>query len=177
MSFSVADIVFLILLIAGALRGMSRGLIREIISLVGFVGALIVANLYYHGLAQGITGSLGGALTVLRQPMVSEVIAFVIILLIVALLAHLVGEVLHKIVGLAFLGLLDSVGGLLFGFVEAAVLILVLLLAVSVISPVTFQTIATQSGIAVALLPYGPLLFRGVDNFVFPGPDLLPRPF
>ena len=97
--------------------GLWRGLVREVISLAGWVIAFLAANLFAAPLAEVLPQSI-------PQPELRVVIAFVAIFVVTLTLATLAAVLLSralKAVGLA--GLDRTLGGL-FGLARAALIVL-----------------------------------------------------
>ncbi len=103
----IIDILFLILVIMAVIKGMSRGLIVGIISLLSFL----------IGLAAAVKLSAVAASSLHQRfhldgkwlPVFSFLLVFILVIWIVGLLARMA----RKAVRLAFLGWLDSLGGII----------------------------------------------------------------
>ena len=97
--------------------GLWRGLVREVISLAGWVLAFLAANLFAAPLAEALPRSI-------PQPELRVIVAFVAIFVVTLTLATLAAVLLSralKAVGLA--GLDRTLGGL-FGLARAALILL-----------------------------------------------------
>ncbi len=118
------DLTLLALLGVSVLIGLARGLVFELMSLVGWVVAYIAAQAYSPRLAVHLPiGSPGSAL----QLGVAFVLAFVGVLVVWALLARLIRMGLHA----TPLTLIDRLLGAGFGLLRGAVLLLAVATAVA----------------------------------------------
>lgn len=109
--------VLVVSLVWSALRGM----VREIISLGGWVMAFLAASLFAGPLALALPPVIPG------EPL-RVLVAYVAIFVVVLIIAGLAGLLLSKLVQVAGLGAADRLLGALFGLARGAVLVLVLAL-------------------------------------------------
>ena len=86
---TVLDIFVLLLIVGGAAIGFVRGLVHEVISLLGWVAAIAMLKLFHGQLTTGLTGSFGST------PAAAAVIAFALLFIptyvLVKLLARTLG--------------------------------------------------------------------------------------
>ncbi|HUJ27042.1 MAG TPA: CvpA family protein [Myxococcales bacterium] len=99
------------------LWGVWRGLVREVISLAGWVIAFLAANLFAGPLAAALPASV-------RTPELRVLIAFAAIFVASLMVTALVAMLLSKLVSAVGLGGLDRLLGALFGLARAAVIVL-----------------------------------------------------
>ena len=136
------------------LVGAFRGLMREMVSLAGWVGAFVLATVFSGIVAVHMPTSLG--------PLFSGVLAFLLIFIGVLVASGLVGLVLSLLVRAAGLGFLDRMLGAVFGVLRGVVIILlvVLLAGLTPLPGEPFWKLAVLSGpfetAALALRPYLP---------------------
>ena len=97
------------------LWGVWRGLVREVISLAGWVIAFLAANLFAGPLGEALPGSIPG-------PELRVLAAFVAIFIASLVLATLAALLLSKLAQAAGLGGLDRALGALFGLARGALL-------------------------------------------------------
>jgi membrane protein required for colicin V production len=102
--------------------GIWRGLVREIMSLAGWVIAFLAANLFAAPLAELLPASLS-------RPEYRSLAAFIAIFLVTLVICTLGAVWLSKVVQAAGLGSLDRVLGALFGLLRALLIILAFALA------------------------------------------------
>jgi membrane protein required for colicin V production len=102
------------------LLAVFRGVVREIIALVGWAAALILSGLFAQQLAHWLPVAL--------SPMLRTVIAYLVIFLGVLLLSGLAGVLLAKLFRVAGLGFTDRAVGALFGLARGALIVFVVVM-------------------------------------------------
>jgi membrane protein required for colicin V production len=136
------------------LLGALRGLMREIVSLAGWIAAFVLATAFSGIVAVQMPENLG--------PLISGLLAFLLIFVGVLVLSGIVGLVLSLLVRAAGLGIVDRLLGAAFGIVRgiAIVLLAVLLGGLTPLPHEPFWRQAVLSGpfetVALALRPYLP---------------------
>ena len=119
------DYAVLAVLGVSAVLGLWRGFVREVLALIGWVAAGIIAVVFASQVA-----------TVLPQdfatPLARQLLAAAMIFVLVLIIAGLAGVLLAKLVRAVGLGALDRTLGSLFGFVRGAVIVLIAVLLVGV---------------------------------------------
>lgn len=118
------DYLILGFLAVSAFRGMQSGLIRQVVGLASvLVGGVVAANLYPR---------LAGNIEFLMAdgPM-RQLVAFGAIFAGFLVLGQLAGQLLRTVASLLLLGPVDSLGGLVFGFVQAALIVAFVLYALT----------------------------------------------
>ena len=148
------DYAVLTVLGLSLLLGVVRGLMREIVSLAGWITAFILAT--------GFSGIVAGHMPESLGPVLSGLFAFLLVFIGVLVVSGVVGIVLSLLVRAAGLGLLDRSLGAVFGCVRglAIVLLVVLLAGLTPLPGEPFWRLAVLSGpfetAALALRPYLP---------------------
>ena len=97
--------------------GVWRGLVREVMSLVGWVIAFLCANLFAAPLADQLPGSIA-------RPEYRSLVAFVILFFLTLIATALATLWLSKVMHAAGLGSIDRVFGALFGLLRALIIVL-----------------------------------------------------
>ncbi len=116
---TVLDYLVIGLVMASALWGLWRGVVREILSLLGWVVALVAAVMF--------GGEMGAILPKsLENPAVRYLLGMVVVLVAVLILAALLGWLLHKLLHAAGLGWFDRGLGVIFGLMRGVLVVLVL---------------------------------------------------
>ena len=113
--------VFGVILISIA-WGLWRGLVREVMSLVGWVIAFLAATLFAAPLSALVPASVS-------RPELRLLIAFVAIFFATLALAMVAALLLSKVVKAAGLGSIDRTLGALFGLLRALLIVLVMAIA------------------------------------------------
>lgn len=111
-----ADVLILLVFLGSSLIGLLRGFIREAVSLVFWVGALVAAWKF----GPVVEPHLGG---LLADPSVSPWVGRLVILVLVLLVGWVVGMLSSYFTRSLGLGPLDRVIGLLFGALRGGVLV------------------------------------------------------
>jgi membrane protein required for colicin V production len=122
------DILAGVILVYGLVRGLFRGLVKEVASIIGVLGAFLAAYSFY--------GMVGGYLSgVVSNPAYRNLLAFLIIFCAVVVLVNVLAIVIKYLLKIVFLGWLDRLGGVVFGFIKAALIVSVLFLALTSFLP------------------------------------------
>lgn len=122
------DILVVIILGYGLVRGLFRGLVKEVASIIGVLGGFYLAFTYYRNLAvylEWITANES------YQRIIGFLIIFCGVLIIVAGLAIIIKYLLK----IAFLGWADRVGGVLFGLIKGILIVSILFLMLTAFLP------------------------------------------
>lgn len=114
---TIFDYLVLFVLICSVVISMLRGLVKEILSLVGWIVALVVANAYGQGLAALLPEAIPGPTTRL-------IVAFIALFIGVRLLMALLTMAIDAAVRAAGLTLADRGLGGLFGLARGLVIVL-----------------------------------------------------
>ena len=121
------DYAVLGVLVLSTAWGVWRGLMREVISLAGWIGAFLVANLLAEPLADALPRSIS-------NPDLRVIVAFVAIFVVTLTLATLAALLLAKALKAAGLGGLDRTLGGLFGVARGVFIALVFALVAGLTS-------------------------------------------
>ncbi len=120
---STPDIVILICFVPAIVRGIQKGFIAQVVSLISVVLGIWLAFHFSEMACEWLKGYL---------PNISEtvlnIIGFVLILAVVALLLHLVGKLILQIFKAVDLGWLNWMLGIVFSLLKAALIIGLLLI-------------------------------------------------
>ncbi|MDP6377227.1 MAG: CvpA family protein [Pseudomonadales bacterium] len=114
------DIVLCVIVLVSAVIGLSRGLIKEVLSLISWVLALAAAYFYAPLLAETFSPDLGNFRIVL---------AFLALFILVLVIAGIAQWLIGKLIQTAGLTGTDRLLGLLFGSARGLVVCLVALIA------------------------------------------------
>jgi len=160
---NLLDIAILVLLAGFVLKGLWRGLLRELCSLCGLFGGVFLALRYHAPLAELLMEAVDwpGQLCV--------VIAFVALLLLTVIFFGLLGFILSRFVKLLFLGGFNRVAGALFGLLQGALLLTLVLYGLSLSSlPEPLKSQFQRSQLTPPLVRFG-------DTLVHQGGRMLQR--
>jgi membrane protein required for colicin V production len=150
--FSWVDWALVAVLLVSMAIGMWRGLVYELLSLVGWVVAFVVAQMYGHHAAAWLpVGAAGSALRTTS----AYAITFVVVLVAWTMLAKLA----RMLISATPLTVLDRALGVGFGLARGVLILLVVTLVVTRIPPAS-NSAAWQSSRAAAWLS---AMLHGID--------------
>ena len=122
------DIIVVVILSYCVIRGIFRGLVKELFSLIGVLGGFYAAYTYYMVLAKPLSRWIAntGYLNILR---------FMTIFCFVFIIISILGIIIHYILNIAFLGWVDRICGAGFGTVKGIMIASVLLITLTAFLP------------------------------------------
>ena len=118
------DMLIVVVVSFCLIRGIFRGLIKELASIVGVLGGFYAAYTYYPAL-QGWFASWVSS-TAYRS-----VLSFLVIFCSVFLVIGFLGVIIKYLLNIAFLGWVDRICGAVFGIVKAVLIVSVLMIALT----------------------------------------------
>ena len=121
------DFAVLAVLVLSMIWSALRGVVREIVSLGGWIIAFLAANLFAGPLSLHLPAAIPGE--TLRT-----LAAFIAIFITALILSALVGALMSKFVSAVGLGSIDKALGALFGIARGAILVLAAVLAAGLTS-------------------------------------------
>ena len=121
---TIFDYVFLLILVASIAISVIRGLVREVLSLVSWIGAFVVAK---YG-APFVAGWLAG---LIAHPKMRMAFAFILVMVASVLLFSLLSLQVVKLVKMTGLTSTDRALGALFGLARGVLVSVVLVLLLS----------------------------------------------
>jgi membrane protein required for colicin V production len=124
------------------LFGLWRGLIKEVLSLLTWIAALLVARVYSEPLSNSLAGMI-------ESSGARYVTAFAIIFVLVMMTGTLINHLMAKLLTVTGLKLVDRLAGGVFGIARGVIIVLVILFITSVF--VSENPLWQES----ALIPYG----------------------
>lgn len=164
------DLIIIILLIAGVLTGVGRGVLYQLVNLVGLVIALIVAVLGYKALAEKFV-------MLVPYPTVSDetalkfgmegadlmqtfynVLAFVLIFFVVKFVFKVIASLINFIQHIPVLGGFNRILGGLLGFIQVYLMLFLLLYILALLPVASIQNFIDSSILTNLILKYTPLI-------------------
>lgn len=118
---TVFDYAVLTILLISIIISVMRGLVREILSLIGWVAAFVVASLFSNDVAAWLPAVVG-------HPVLRLIVAFLLLLLGGALLMSLINWGILRAISAAGLELADRGLGGLFGLARGMLIVLALVM-------------------------------------------------
>lgn len=125
---TLVDWAVIAILAIAFFSGLAQGFFRSICGLGGLILGLAVAAWNYHHLAAVLNRFI-------RMEAASNAVAFVLILILVILITGMIGNVLAKTFKLIGLGWLDALAGAVFGLLQGAIIVTILILVVVAFFP------------------------------------------
>lgn len=161
------DIIIILALAWFTFAAFTAGFIREVVTLVATVLAIVIAGLYYDDLATDI-------LVFIDDEDTANVVGFLILLGSVFLAGQLVAFLLKRSVSLLMLGWADHLAGAGFGFFKGLLVVEILLILFVTFDPLGLKDAIDGSAIAPFFLDVIPFLLKilpnrfevGVDTFL-----------
>ena len=148
----VDNLILAVIAISSAF-GVRRGFIKEIMSLLSWIAALLVSRVY--------SGSLASILeNLIDNPSVRYVIAFSVLFVIIIMLGTLLNHLMSKLLVVTGLKTIDRLLGAVFGLARGTVIVLVFLFVLNVF--VSESEWWQQS----TLIPYGMVLIEESQFFI-----------
>lgn len=151
------DIVILVLFIPGILRGMSKGLLEQAITLIGIVLSVYLAFKFSGAACAWLAQYLNVSQTVLN------ILGFAAVLVLVLLVVMFVAKFITAAVEKASLGWLNKVLGLVFSIAVSAMVIGLII--------IMFDTVNGKFGLVKSPVLQDSLLYGALKDFgyfVFP---------
>ena len=136
------DIAIIIVTGLSALFGLWRGLVKEVLSLLAWIAALLVARVYSDSVANLLVNMI-------ESDSVRYVTAFALLFVLIMMLGTLLNHLMAKLLNISGLKLLDRLLGGAFGIARGGIIVLVILF---ITSAFVAETELWQQS---TLVPYG----------------------
>ena len=153
MAFNQVDIVILIITILSSAFGLWRGLIKEVLSLLTWIAALLVSRVYSEPLA----GLLAG---MIENDGIRYVTAFALLFVTVMMLGTFLNFLMSKLLTFTGLKLADRLLGAVFGVARGVIIVLVIMFITSMFVSETELWQQSQ------LIPYGMTMIEKSQVFI-----------
>lgn len=163
----------------GFLMGLKRGLIIQVLHLISFIVAFIVASKYYDSLASklplwipypDLPDKSQWAVVLQALPLEKafyNAIAFAIIFFATKIILHIVASMLDFVASLPILNSINKLLGAILGFIEIY-LLLFILLNIAVLVPIpSVQEWINHSSLALFIVEHTPFLSAKVKELWF----------
>ena len=112
--------VFIILVMGYSIvRGLFRGLVKEVSSIIGVLGGFYAAYSYYPMVARLLSG-------VISEQSYLNILSFLIIFCGILIIISILGIVIKYLLNVAFLGWIDRICGLGFGLIKGVLIVTVI---------------------------------------------------
>jgi membrane protein required for colicin V production len=145
------DIAILGLMAWFTYAAFHAGLIREVVTVIGAVFAVALAGLFYTDLAEDVGVAID-------NPQTARIVAFAMIFGATVLASQLIAFFLKQAASLLMLGVLDSMGGAMIGFLKGFVFVEIALIIAITYPELQLQRAVSESAFATFFLDLLPLL-------------------
>ena len=171
------DIILFLLLIAGIIVVAKRGLVVQLIHMVGFIIALVVAYLYYKPLSEyfvlwipypAVTDESRFTIAIEQLDLDQtfyQLFAFALIFFVVKFGLQLIASMFDFLKYLPVLGFLSKILGAILGFIEMLVLLFFFIYVFALLPMDVIQNQLENSGIAQAILEHTPYFSEKVKEW------------
>ena len=122
------DILTIVILAYSVIRGIFRGLIKEMSSIVGVLAGYYAAYSYYALVAAVLSRWITNTAYV-------NIVSFLILFSVVFLIVSAFGVIIKYVLRIAFMGWLDRICGAAFGLAKAILIVSVLLIVLTTFLP------------------------------------------
>lgn len=122
------DMVIVVILGYCLIRGIFRGLVKEISSIIGVLAGFYAAYSYYGLLAKPL------ARWISNTPYLN-ILSFMIIFCVIFILISIVGIIIKYLLNIAYLGWVDRICGAGFGMIKGVLIVSVVLISLTAFLP------------------------------------------
>jgi membrane protein required for colicin V production len=122
------DIVIIVILGYSLVRGIFRGLVKEVSSIIGVLGGFYAAFTYYPMLAKLLSG-------LIKEAAYLNILSFLMIFCSVLIVVGILGVIIKYLLNIAFLGWVDRIGGVAFGLVKGILIASILFITFTAFLP------------------------------------------
>jgi membrane protein required for colicin V production len=153
---NVVDITILGILVAFTVKGLFRGFLKELCSLVGIVAGAVLAFSFHPPLAEMVAEFFE------VHSRIAVIVAFLLLFLATVVFFSLLGDLLSRFLKLLFLGGLNRVAGGFFGLLQGVVLLTLMLFSLSLTSlPKSMQPAFKGSVLSPPFVDLGEAVMHG----------------
>jgi len=122
------DIIIIVILGYSLVRGIFRGLVKEVSSIIGVLGGFYAAFTYYTMLAKLLSG-------LIKETAYLNILSFLIIFCSVLIIVGILGVIIKYLLNIAFLGWVDRISGVGFGRVTGILIASILFITLTAFLP------------------------------------------
>ena len=122
------DIIIIVILGYSLVRGLFRGLVKEVSSIFGVLAGFYAAYTYYLLLAKPLAGMISNRAYL-------NILSFLIIFCAVLIAVNVIGIIIKYLLNITFLGWVDRICGVIFGFIKGILVASVLFIILTTFLP------------------------------------------
>lgn len=157
LGFNITDWAILVILVASSLISLSRGFVKEFLSLFLWVFAFVVSINFEHLVTPQI-------LKFITNLEVAKIISYVVVFLLAIYLGGIFIKLISKLIKWSGASGFDKFLGVVFGFIRGAILVLVLFLIIP--SGIKSSELVTNSKISPIINEYIPKVEAYLKNLL-----------
>jgi membrane protein required for colicin V production len=157
LGFNITDWAILVILVASSLISLSRGFVKEFLSLFLWVFAFVVSINFEHLVTPQI-------LKFITNPEVAKIISYIVVFLLAIYLGGIFIKLISKLIKWSGASGFDKFLGVVFGFIRGAILVLVLFLIIP--SGIKSSELVTNSKISPIINEYIPKVEAYLKNLL-----------
>lgn len=124
MEFQIIDWIFSFIILIFAISGVIKGFIDNVFGKIAFVAGILLAYLFYKDLAEKLLKDI-------KVPYAANIIAFLLIFVTTFLVIKIIQMIVAKVFEWSILKSLDRTLGFIFGIVEGAAVICLIIFLMS----------------------------------------------
>ena len=113
------DIFIIIVISYSIIRGLFRGLVKEVSSIIGVLGGFYAAYSYYPLVAKLLT-------SIIKEQSYLNILSFLIIFCGILIVISILGVVIKYLLNVAYLGWIDRICGVGFGLIKGILIVTVI---------------------------------------------------
>lgn len=168
---NLVDIILIVPLAYGLIKGLYKGLINELASLIALLAGVAIAYTFYPSFGAKLQENFLSSVS----PTELNIISFSLIFLLAALTVFLIGKMVTKLLSALALGLFNRFLGGVFGFLKV---LLILLMITALINPIIqkqsfYEDSLLQQSIVYQKLSYFEhVLFQQISNQDIPSIEI-----
>lgn len=155
-AMNALDIVFAVILGFSLIRGIFRGLVKEVASIIGVFSGYYAAYTYYPLVARILSRWMSNTAYM-------NILSFLILFCLVFVCISIIGVVLKYLLSIAYMGWADRISGALFGLTKAVLVASIILVALTTFLPKN-ASLVRQS----LLAPYVTHISENIAKIVSP---------
>ena len=122
------DLLMITIFAYGLIRGVFRGLVREMASIVGVLGGFYAAYTYYPQVAKLVSAWI-------TNPAYRNILSYLALFTLVVIIVGILAVVIKYLLNIAYLGWVDRVSGALFGAIKGILVIGVIFIVLTAFLP------------------------------------------
>lgn len=122
------DVFVIIVICYSIIRGLFRGLVKEVSSIMGVLGGFYAAYSYYPLVAKLIGG-------LVKDPAYLNILSFLVIFCAILIIISVIGVVIKYLLNVAFLGWVDRLCGVFFGLIKGILIVTVMFIILTTFLP------------------------------------------